>query len=179
MKNVFDSNRITNEQLEKNFGKQLATGKVVIIHSEDTKNPEWKTVYLAQKRNVESRGSAPSAGLSSISKMLKGWDTNDSNNYIVRHIENINVAALDSLGLSIGSILDAMIGIEDKHEPMTPNQKPIMDSEGIIKKSSGKEIYTHTFLTTAEEYVGDKVMKIDYVPATTSVSQQSFAQQTK
>lgn len=181
MKNVFQTNKITNAELEKQFAAQLATGKVVLIHSEDTINPEWKTVYLAQKRNVESRGSAPSSELSSISKMLKGWDTSSNNNYIVRHIENMNVAAVDALGLEIGSTLPegALIGIRDEHAPMTPNQKPIVSSDGEVRVSSGKPIYTHTFLSTTEEYVGDKVMKFDYTPVTKSVEQQSFAAQTK
>jgi hypothetical protein len=181
MKNVFQTNKITNAELEKQFATQLATGKVVLIHSEDTINPEWKTVYLAQKRQVESRGSAPSAGMSSISKMLKGWDSDTTNNYIVRHIENINVAVIDSMGLNVGSTLPegALIGIEDKHEPQTPNQKPIVSSDGEIRESAGKPVYTHTFLSTVEEYVGDKVMKFDYTPATKSVEKQSFAAQTK
>lgn len=181
MKNVFQTNRITNAELEEQFAAQLATGKVVIIHSEDTINPEWKTVYLAQKRQVESRGSAPSAGMSSISKMLKGWDSDTTNNYIIRHIENINVGVIDSMGLNVGSTLPegALIGIRDEHTPMTPNQKPIVSSDGEVRMSSGKPVYTHTFLSTTEEYVGDKVMKFDYTPVTKSVEQQSFAAQTK
>jgi hypothetical protein len=113
--------------------------------------------------------------------MLKGWDTSSSNNYIVRHIENMNVAAIDALGLEIGSTLPegALIGIRDEHTPMTPNQKPIVSSDGEVRVSSGKPIYTHTFLSTTEEYVGDKVMKFDYTPVTKSVEHQSFAAQTK
>lgn len=181
MKNVFENNRITNEQLEQTFGKQLATGGVVIVHTEDTKNSEWKSIYLAQKRKVESRGTAPSGELSSIAKTLKGWD-GTTNNYIVRHIETLNVKALQSLGLDVGSTLPvgSMIGVEDKNTPMTPNQQPIISREGEVRTFKGGEIYTHTFLTTEDEYAGDKVMKFDYVPQTeTASATKSFAEENK
>ena len=172
MKNAFETRNITNIQLEEVFGKQLATGKVVMVHSEPTKNPDWVTCYFAQKRAVESRGSAPSGQLSSIVKTLKGWDSGAGASYIVRHIENLNMSALEALKLDIGATLPAnvLIGIEDKYEPMTPNQSPIVSKEGEERLCGGKQIFTHTSLTTKEEYTGDKVMKFDYTPAPSTVA---------
>lgn len=177
MTNLFDNRNITNEDLEKAFGKQLATGQVVLTHVEPTKNPEWVTCYFAQKRTVESRGSAPSGQLSSIVKSLKGWDGSSGGAYIVRHIENLNLAALEAAKLDVGKTLgsDVLIGIEDKYEPMTPNQNPIASKDGEIRTNAGKPIYSHTSLTTKEEYVGDKVMKFDYTPAAASVSTKKVA----
>lgn len=181
MKNVFETRNITNEQLEGAFGKQLNTGRVVLIHTEPTKNPEWVSCYFAQKREVESRGSAPSGQLSSIVKSLKGWDNSTGSAYIVRHIENLNLAALEEAKIDVGTTLDAsvLIGVEDKYEPMTPNQDPIVSKDGDVRKCEGKAIYVHTSLTTKEEYAGDKVMKFDYTPVAAPVTQSFHAMNSK
>ena len=173
MKNLFKSPAISNSELEKAFSKQLESGKVVLIHTETTKNPEWATCYFAQKRAVESRGTAPSGQQSSIVKQLK-WGAGTNNlSYIVRHIENLNVKILESEKIDVGSTLDTsvLIGVEDKYEPMYPTQNPVCSKDGEPRTSDGKEFYTHTNLTTKDEYPGDKVMKIDYVPAEKKVEE--------
>ena len=166
-KNVFDSNSISNEEVEAQFAEQLATGLPVIIFAKESSNEEFLNVYIAQKVPVISRANSINR-VSKASAFLKNWD-NPISDIILRCQDNYSKEKLTNLGLDHAGVIlnDMTLRAFDTNEPAYPTQTPIVSSRTQENRTSnGKLIYAQTELVDFDEFEalgGHDVMTYDAV----------------
>jgi len=164
MRNIFETMvGVNNSKLIATL-PQVLSGDVVIIHTEPTKNENFLSVYMVQKKDISrASGQAKGSDVSSLAKSLKGWEETEKAPYLIRHIETFSVAALAAHKLDVGSVIpDAELGVADSYEP-NYKKEPIIDRDGVIKTSQGKPFYQHTCFTDKTSWSGDIIFKVDYV----------------
>lgn len=129
----------TNQDLQGYFGNALADGKTRVFAIEQSRNPEYKTVYMCQ---VVKK---PGGDVGSTQKFFLGWD----DTRILRVIHNSKADVLETRGITVGTIVPFDIHSEEKTIPAYEGQEPRVNpktSEVIMFQ--GERVYEHTELVS-------------------------------
>lgn len=134
------TSRSTNAEIAQQLGKELATGKPIIYAIEETKNPEYTMLYVAQ----EVKGARQ---VSEADADFLGWDSKT----IARCLRNCSAKKAaefevgDSLdGYNVEVYEDTTPGV--KSDGSDQDQKQTPDGELLFEIETGAAIYRHTRL---------------------------------
>jgi hypothetical protein len=167
------SNSLSNEQLIEEFSEELETGKVFVYFTKDTENPDFKDVYMAQKRETKRANNitASEHKLSNLEVKLKGWDLP----IIVRHRDVFATQQLNEREIQPGYVFDKDICIfqHDSIKPRDEVQKenPRQNNDGkVLTTIDGFPIYRSTSIDYLQE---DSVLDhtIDYIVSEQSIEE--------
>lgn len=127
----------TNAQLEQVLSAQLETKKCVLFAKAPTSNPEYTTLFFAQKAEVATQATE-------AQRLLLGWGNSTR---ILRAIHNSKTSI--SNGFQIGQTVPLDIFIEEKTVPAYDGQPAkINPSTGEVITYNGLPVYEHGSLVS-------------------------------
>lgn len=132
-----------NQELEAAFAEQVSSGNVFIFAIEPTKNEDYVSIYIAQRKN--------NGTVNDMDKLFLGWG-----NTIVRAIRNSKKEIANQMGLKVGNYINnAAIQITESFTATTEGDyttkaviNPTTNEEVLV---DGKPIYRTTELVSKAE----------------------------
>lgn len=129
----------TNADLQNYFGDALKDGKTRIFAIEESRNPEYKTVYMCQVAKK------PGGDVGTTQKFFLGWE----DTRILRVIHNSKADVLEAKGLTVGSIIPFDIHSEEKTIPAYTGQEPRVNPKTAeVIMFQEQPVYEHTELVS-------------------------------
>lgn len=133
----------TNKELVEAFGESINDGKVRIFAIEETKNPEYTSLFVTQaiKTGEDNK----------VTNTFLGW----TNKRIIRCIQNAKTDVANAF--NIGDVLEGFgIKVEEKQLPAYEDQKPKVYPESHPAAGNpilfdDKPVYEHTSLVVEQE----------------------------
>ena len=146
---IFEDNKITNAMIMDELGDEINTGKTVCIHVAKSSNPEYITLYFAQRGGFSRTGDAPLSGLQSYLKKF-----NSGSGGIIRAIDNVHVDTLEEIGFEGCGVfpMDIRIRVYDSFNKSYPTEKPVSSASGVVRKKDGKEFYQKSQICYSDEF---------------------------
>lgn len=133
------SKHATNADLQNHFGATLADGQTRVFAIEQSRNPEYKTVYMCQ---VVKK---PGGDVGSTQKFFLGWD----DTRILRVIHNSKADVLEARGIKVGTVVPFDIHSEEKTFPAYEGQEPRVNPKTAeVIMFQGQAVYEHTELVS-------------------------------
>lgn len=153
---VTGDSRMSNAELVEQFGDQLATGAAVIFAVEETSNPDFVHVFVAQNATTEDYldQSGNTGGVMSRFEAENAFDDATRREFILRSHFNVRSEKADQY--EVGATIEGVkIQIWDSTVPLFEGHSPRISSQtGEIYLNGGKPIYRHTSVVYEDEFDG-------------------------
>lgn len=127
----------TNEQLVGHFPD---LSKPTVFAVEDSRNPEYKVLYIAQQVTAGTDRES----ITKVQQILLGWKPSIR---IARCVQTISVTIFNELNIQPGyQFTEFSVETKERTEPAYVGQEPVKDGKGNVLLSNGMLVYEHSQL---------------------------------
>lgn len=162
---VTGDSRMNNAELVEQFGDKLATGAAVVFAVEETSNPDFVHVFVAQNATtadyIEQSGNAGSVMSRFEAENAFDDSGNGGGEFILRAHFNVRSEKADQY--EVGTVIEGVkIQIWDSNVPAFEDQSPRISSRtGEVYLNNGKPIYRQTSVVYEDEFDGHHNLPVE------------------